>query len=210
MACGAQPSAHRQVFRAHALAASGWRPPREPWLHWMHPCCPQVHRPDAVTFVSQEVYRAALFAVFFAQVLAVGALPRIGACAARRGCGSVLAPGGSSCPPCKRDGSDGWFEPLQPHPHTQARCSTARGWPGSTRSTASTTSGPCTAWRCRRASPTLSATGPSSWVRAGLGWGAGVHSGGLVGCPHWRVRGLGVAASAPMTLNWRPDTGHYR
>ena len=53
-------------------------------LHSTHaPTLPQVHRPDAVTFVSQEVYRAALFAVFFAQVLAAGALPRIGARHAR-------------------------------------------------------------------------------------------------------------------------------
>lgn len=38
----------------------------------------KVHRPDAVAFVSQELYRAALFAVFFAQVLVAGAVPRIG------------------------------------------------------------------------------------------------------------------------------------
>ena len=38
----------------------------------------QVHRPDAVTFVSQEVYRAALFAVFCAQVLLAGVVPRVG------------------------------------------------------------------------------------------------------------------------------------
>ena len=39
----------------------------------------QVHRPDAVAFISQEVYRAALFAVFFAQVLLAGAVPLVGA-----------------------------------------------------------------------------------------------------------------------------------
>ncbi|EFN53255.1 hypothetical protein CHLNCDRAFT_137174 [Chlorella variabilis] len=38
----------------------------------------KVHRPDAVAFISQEVYRAALLAVFFAQVTLAGALPKIG------------------------------------------------------------------------------------------------------------------------------------
>lgn len=47
----------------------------------------QVHRPDAVTFVSQEVYRAALFAVFFVEVLLASAIPRIGR---RLGCGRRL------------------------------------------------------------------------------------------------------------------------
>lgn len=38
----------------------------------------QVHRPDAITFVSQEAYRAALFAICFLQVMAAGAVPRVG------------------------------------------------------------------------------------------------------------------------------------
>jgi hypothetical protein len=37
-----------------------------------------VHRPDAVAFISQEVYRAALLAVFFVQVTLAGAVPRVG------------------------------------------------------------------------------------------------------------------------------------
>jgi hypothetical protein len=44
-----------------------------------HAMASQVHHPDAVTFISQELYRAALFGVFFAQVLLAGALPVIGA-----------------------------------------------------------------------------------------------------------------------------------
>jgi hypothetical protein len=38
----------------------------------------QVHRPDAVAFISQEVYRAALLAVFFGQVTLAGRLPLVG------------------------------------------------------------------------------------------------------------------------------------
>lgn len=38
----------------------------------------KVHRPDAVAFISQEVYRAALLAVFFGQVTLAGRLPLVG------------------------------------------------------------------------------------------------------------------------------------
>ena len=53
------------LFKKKTLRSIGWTS--------------QVHRPDAVAFISQEVYRAALFAVFFAQVLLAGAVPLVGA-----------------------------------------------------------------------------------------------------------------------------------